>query len=157
MRKVDIETGMMKTRLVMAIGVLMKFTFGIADIRGIVMQSGPDHRDMFIVPPEAYVMRPKVYRKLLELSYGVRDAGREWLKTSDIWILKDMVMKLLIGAHQVIMKRVNDGGRKLLLTKSRDELLAARTTETVKIFIEQVRRRLEVGKAILEGRLNFNG
>lgn len=40
----------MTTRLVMDIGVTMKFKFGVADIRGALMQSGHAHQDIYIVP-----------------------------------------------------------------------------------------------------------
>lgn len=45
-----IATGMMETRLVMDIGVMIKFKFGVADIRGDFMQREPAHRAIYIVP-----------------------------------------------------------------------------------------------------------
>lgn len=156
-RKDAIAAGMVITRLVMAVGMMIKFTFGVADIKGAYMQSGPFRRDIFIIPPGTYRKRGRVYWKLLALAYGVCDAGRQWLKTSDIWMTRDMGMTRLLGAHQVFMRRGRDGKLELIVAKTTDDFLAAGTGEAVRSFFEKMKERFTVGKSIIENRMNFNG
>lgn len=156
-RKDAIAADMTTTRLVLALGMIMNFTFGVADIKGAYMQSGPAHREIFIIPPAAYKKRRRVYWKLLALAYGVCDAGRQWLKTSDIWMINDMGMQRLLGSHQVFTKRNDDGVLALMVAKTTDDFLVAGSREAVEVFFERMKDRFTVGKSIIEKRMKYNG
>lgn len=90
-RKEAIAADMINTRLVLELGMMMGFTFGVADIKGAYMKSGPAPRDIYIyiIPPATYKRKQQVYWKLLALAYGVCDAGRQWIKISDVWMKKE--------------------------------------------------------------------
>lgn len=156
-RKDAIAADMMTTRMVLALGTMMGFTFGVADIKGAYMQSGPARRDIYIIPPAIYKGRQRVYWKLLALAYGVCDAGRQWLKTSDVWMIQDVGMKRLLGAHQVFVKRDENGRLALMVAKTTDDFLAAGNKESVAEFFDQMKKRFTVGKAIIADRMKFNG
>lgn len=156
-RKDAIAADMMMTRLVLALGMIMNFSFGVADIKGAFMQSGPAHRDIYIIPPAAYKSRRKVYWKLLALAYGVCDAGRQWLKTSDSWIIKDMGMNRLTGAHQLFIKRNQEEKLVLIVAKTTDDFLVAGEKGAIEAFFGKMKERFVVGKALIESRMKFNG
>lgn len=98
-RKDSVAADMFITRLVIALGMIMNFSFGVADMKGAFMYSGPAHRDIFTIPPPAYRKRRQTYWKLLAIAYGVCHAGRQWLKTSDSWMLNEVGIQRLTGAH----------------------------------------------------------
>lgn len=99
---------MMMTIFVISLGMIMNFSFGVADIKGAFIQNFPSHRDIYITPPSSYKKRVQVYWKLLALAYGVCDDGIQWLKTSDAWITKIMGIKRLAGDHQLFVERVRN-------------------------------------------------
>lgn len=146
LRKDAIGADMTTTRMVLEFGMMMNFTFGVAGIKGTYMQSSPVHRDIFIITPSAYKKRHLVYWKLLALAYGVFDAGRQWLKTSDLWIIEDLGMHFLIWAHQVFIRRGVNGELKLIVAKQAEDLLAAGSEEAVTDFFEQMKKRFTAGK-----------
>lgn len=98
-----------------------------------------------------------MYRKLLSLAYGVCDSGRKLLKTSDVWMINEVGMKRLVGAHQVFVMRGKGGGRDLMVLMTTDDFLSAGTKESVGIFFGQIERRFTVVKSIIEERMKFNG
>lgn len=156
-RKDAMAADMMMTRLVIALGTIMRFTFGVADIKGAFMQSGPAQRDIYIIPPATYRERRRVYWKLLALAYGICDAGRQWLKTSDTWITKDLGMKRLAGAHQLFIRRDHNEKLVLIVAKTTDDFLVAGEKGAIESFFGQMRERFVVGKAIIERKMKFNG
>lgn len=70
---------MMITRPVNTMGMVMGIEFGVADIKGDLMQRGPERRETYIITPESHIRRKQVYWNLLELEHGLYDAGRQWL------------------------------------------------------------------------------
>lgn len=152
-----IAADMMMTRLVLALGTIMKFSFGVTDIKGAFMQSGPANRDIYIIPPAGYKKKRQIYWKLLALAYGVCDAGRQWLKTSDNWIIRDMGMKRLAGAHQLFAKRNEDGKLTLIVARTTDDFLISGDKGTIEAFMGHMRNRFVVGKAFVEPKMKFNG
>lgn len=121
------------------------------------MQSGPAHRDIYIIPPGSHRRRKHVYWKLLALAYGICDAGRQWLKTSDTWIKREIGMRKLTGAHQIFIKRDQDDKLLIIVAKKTDEFLVAGNKEAIESFFGQMRERFEVGKDIMKSKMKFNG
>lgn len=93
-REDSVAADMMMTRLVIFIGIIMDFSFGMADIKGTFMKSGPTQQDIYIIPPESSKKRRQVYWELLVLAYRVSDAGIQWLKhrtpgSQKLWAWRD--------------------------------------------------------------------
>lgn len=51
-RKDSAAADMKILRIVLSLGVILNFTFGVADIKGAYMQSGPAQRDIYVRPPK---------------------------------------------------------------------------------------------------------
>lgn len=156
-RKGSIAADMMIAILVLALGMIIKFPFGVADIKGAFMHSGLANRDIYIIPLAAYMTSNRVYWKLLALAYFVCDAGRQWLKTTDSCIIKYVGMKRLTGAHQMFVKRNQDQKLTLIVSNTTEDFLVAVKKGAIESFFGQMREMFIVGKAIIEPNMKFNG
>lgn len=159
-RKDSSAADMMVTRLILSLSTILRFTVGVADIKGAYMQSGPIGRDLYVRPPgkmAALSGNPKALWHLVKLPYGVVEASRQWLKTSDEWLLEDTRMKRASGIHQLFVRRNTSGIIDLLVAKTSDDFLVSGNKTTVENFFSRLKSRFEVGKAIIASVMKFNG
>lgn len=77
-------------RLTISLGVMLGFSFGVADVKGAYMQSGPAKRDIYVRPPKEFKQCGKVW-KLTRLPYGIVEAGRQCLCAVETWMTEGSV------------------------------------------------------------------
>lgn len=74
-------------RLVISLGIILGFKFATADVKGACMESGFIKRTIFVRPPKQVNNRKGAYWRLLHLSYGIFEAGSQWLCAVESWVL----------------------------------------------------------------------
>ncbi len=147
----------MVIRLLISISTVLKFNFGCIDIQGAYMQSGPITRELFVLPPRELKSRRGVLWKLLKLPYGISEAGRQWAKTIEYWILNHMNFKRVIGLGQLYIKRNQEQDITLVLAKLTDDLLISGKKDNIIEFSNAIRKRFTTRKVVLDGEIIFNG
>lgn len=144
-------------RLLLAIVTLLPMRLGVLDISGAYMQSGPIKRDLYVRPPREWGCRRGFIWKLLKLPYGISEAGRQWAKVFEEWLITEMNMYTVEGVSQLFIKRRQDGSIMLMVAKVTDDLLIAADTETMREFIKKVNERFKVSKSVVDEQILFNG
>lgn len=155
-RKDAIAANMFVTRLLISIGTLLGFSFGVADIKGAFMQSGPICRDLYVKAPKHMEPDRAIYWKLTKLPYGLSDASRQWLKVSDEWLL-DLGFVRVFGINQLFILRDSEQHIKLMTAKTTDDFLIAGCVDAIETFFISMKERFKVGKALQSNVLQFNG
>lgn len=100
---------------------------------------------------------PKALWHLTKLPYGVIEASRQWLKTSEDWLLNEAQMDRSFGIHQLFYRRHVDGSINLLVAKTSDDFLVSGSRNSIEEFFTRLKVRFEVGKAIIAPVMKFNG
>lgn len=155
-RKDAVAANLFITRLLLSIGTLLRFSFGVADIKGAFMQSGPITRVLFVKPPKLLQSNRNIYWKLKKLPYGVADASRQWLKVSDEWML-DIGFTRVFGVNQLFVARDSNKIIKMIVAKTIDDFLVGGDPSDINRFFKTMSERFEVGKIRIASRLQFNG
>lgn len=99
---------------------MLHLKFGMADMKGALIQSGPITRDIFVKPPKFLEQNRSILWKLKELPYGVVDAGRQWIKVADEW-MSEIGFELVLGIMQLLVARGYHGTIKMIVAKTTDE------------------------------------
>lgn len=73
-------------RMIISLSLLLGFNLATAHVKGAYMQSGPNHRDIYVRPRNRIDDRQTSIWKLLHLAYGIYEAGRRWLCTIENWM-----------------------------------------------------------------------
>lgn len=94
---------------------------------------------------------------LLKLTYGIYEAGRQWDTIIEGWITDDIGMERVPYVRQLFVKRNDSGEIYVFLLRIADDLLFSGSNQDINFFLEQSRKRFEVGKANLDGNILFNG
>lgn len=155
-RKDAVAANLFITRFLLSVGTLMHFKFGVADIKGAFMQSGPITRELYVKPPKLLQVNRNIYWKLKKLPYGVADASRQWLKVSDKW-MHDMGFTRVFGVNQLFVLRGLDGAIKMIVAKTIDDFLVGGEAFDIHSFFSSMSKRFEVGKIRIASTLQFNG
>ena len=148
-------------RLLLSLVTFLGFRIGTADIKGAYLQSGPFQRAIYVRPPREWYRRHrsdrKVLWKLTKLPYGIVEAGRQWQKTVEDWMLTDGGLKRVFGLSQLFIRRDKQDRIVLLIAKVTDDFLAAGKLDYIHEFMDRLQKRFTVGKIVIDKRFHFNG
>lgn len=110
-------------RLLMSLAVLLRFTIGWIDIKGAFLQSGPIKRLLYVRPPRRWVSTRGMLWRLTKLPYGIGEAGRQWAKTFESWMLEEAGLERVFGVGQMYVRRGQSGRIVFILAKVTDDFL----------------------------------
>lgn len=144
-------------RLFCSMAAVLQFRLGCLDIKGAYLQSGPIQREIFVRPPkECGSIRGMLWR-LVKMPYGISEAGRQWAKVFEGWILQEAAFERVFGVSQLFVKRDTSGNITMILAKVTDDLLIAGEPAEIRRFIEHIGERFPISKAIIDSGIKFNG
>ena len=116
-RKDSSNASLFVVRLLLSLATFLGYRIGTADIKGAFLQSGPIQREIFVRPPRSWSSKRSVLWKLRKLPYGIADAGRQWQKTVESWMLEQSGFERVLGITQLFVKRNEYGDIELLVAK----------------------------------------
>ena len=144
-------------RILFAISVFLDFRLGTADIKGAYLQSGPIRRQIYVRPPREWQGPRGMLWLLTKLPYGIVEAGRQWMKTVEDWMLNIARLQRVPGISQLYTKKDTTDRISLLVAKVTDDFLVAGQVEAIKQFMAKLQDRFIVGKVIVDNIFHFNG
>lgn len=160
-RKDSATTQLSMIRLLLSIVTFLGFRLGFADIKGAYLQSGPIQRQIFVRPPKEWQgargMLWKVLWRLTKLPYGIVEAGRQWQKTIERWMLSEGGLESVFGLSQLFAQRDDNGKITLLVAKVTDDFLICGLTTDISRFIDKMKEKFDVGKAVIDNSFLFDG
>lgn len=89
---------MLLTRMIITIRAVMDFSIEAADVKGAYMQGGPITRNIYVIPPKKVHEDNKTLWNLTSLPYGMIEAGRQWGKTAEQWMINEADLKQVHGS-----------------------------------------------------------
>lgn len=98
-------------RLFCNLATILGFRLGCLDIQGAYMQSGPIQIDIYLRPPPEWKTPIGIIWKLIKLPYGITEAGRQWAKVFDSWLMAEAGFECVTGVPQLLVKRSNNRHR----------------------------------------------
>ena len=144
-------------RLLLSLATFLGFRIGTADIKGAFLQSGPIMREIVVRPPREWASSRGTLWKLRKLPYGIVDAGSQWQKTVEAWMLEQAGIERVFGLSQLFVKRDESGRVSLLIDKVTDDFLLADSPDGMKLFTAILEKRFDVGKVIIDDKIHFDG
>lgn len=147
-------------RLLLSIVTFLGFRLGFADIKGAYLQSGPIQRDIYVRPPKEWQgargMLWRVLWRLTKLPYGIVEAGRQWQKTIERWMLSAGGLETVFGLSQLFLQRDINGNIILLVAKVTDDFLIGGSVADITRFIERMKNEFQVGKTLIDTSFLFD-
>ena len=144
-------------RILLAAVTFLGMRLAMADIKGAYLQSGPIQREIYVRPPREWTdARGKVW-KLTKLPYGIVEAGRQWAKTIEDWMLNRVGLQRIKGLNQIYVLRDSVGKISLIVAKVTDDFICGGAIAVIQSFLEDLKKRFEVGKVIIDSKFHFNG
>ena len=144
-------------RLLLSIVTFLGFRLGMADIKGAYLQSGPVKREIYVRPPREWEGCRSTLWKLTKLPYGIVEAGRQWQKTVEAWMLGPGKLERVFGIGQLFVRRNIQGNILLLVAKVTDDFIIGGTIEEIENIIQAMKERFNVGKTISNQPFFFDG
>lgn len=148
-------------RLLLSVSTLLGLQLATADIKGAYLQSGPIKRTIFVRPPKEHLYNQNHHRgtlwKLTKLPYGIVEAGRQWQKTVEDWMLTDVGLTRLFGIIQLFIRRNRHDKIVLIIAKVTDDILIGGHSGYIREFITRLQARFIVGKVVVGNTFIFNG
>ena len=144
-------------RLMLSIACILGLEIGCIDVKSAYLQSGPISRELYIRPPREWDTKRGVVWKLIKLPYGIGEAGRQWAKAIEGWLVNDAQCLRVHGVSQLYIKRGQEGSIMLMIAKLTDDLLMAGTKVAMRQFADLISKRFTISKVILQGEIKFNG
>lgn len=156
-RKDSSNASLFVVRLLLSLVTFLQFRIGTADIKGAFLQSGPIKRDIYVRPPREWNTIRGILWKLLKLPYGIADAGRQWQKVIEEWMLTQAGLERVFGIPQLFVKRDQNDHISLIVAKVTDDFLLGGTIRQMQMFIDDLQKRFIVGKVAIDGKIHFDG
>lgn len=144
-------------RILLSAASIMSLKLGCIDIKSAYMQSGPINRELYVRPPKEYNGQRGILWRLLKLPYGISEAGRQWAKVIETWLLTDGNMERVHGMSQLYVLRNNQSNILMLLAKLTDDLLLAGDLNIMETFSAKIGKRFKLGKVVINSEIKFNG
>lgn len=144
-------------RLLLAVTTFLGMRLAMADVKGAYLQSGPIRREIYVRPPREWKGQRGTLWRLTKLPYGIVEAGRQWAKTVEEWMLTEGGLQRLHGLNQLYVRRNGLGTIILIVAKVTDDFICGGALHLVTAFVRELGKRFEVGKVIIDGKFLFNG
>lgn len=91
------------------------------------------------------------------MPYGITEAGRQWQKVIEEWLLNDAGFERIYGVSQLFVERDRSGTITMLVSKVTDDILMGGSTQHMEVFAARIKKRFEISKVIVDGIIHFNG
>lgn len=98
------------------------------------MQSGPIRRELYVRLHKHINCRQNNVWKLLRLSYGIVEAGQQWLCAIEEWLVTTYKAERITGVDQLFLKKGEDGRIILLIAKVVDDFFLVVPPPLLMIF-----------------------
>lgn len=144
-------------RLMLSLVVVLGFRIGVIDIKGAYLQSGEIKRRIYVRPPPDISGTRGSLWLLTLLPYGITEAGRQWQKVIEEWLLEDEGFERVFGVSQLFVKRNKMGKIIIIIAKVTDDLLMGGSPSEIQNFATEIKKRFDVSKVIIDGAVHFNG
>lgn len=105
------------THLLLSTAITLDLRFESIDVKGAYLQSGPITLDIYVRSPVECNHKRLTLWKLNKSPYGISEAGRQWTKAIDSWMMKDAKLLRVSYVSQLYMKKHTDDNRKCFLQK----------------------------------------
>lgn len=125
-------------RLLLSLLTFFGFCIASAHIKGAFLQSGLIQIDIYVRPPRHRSSIRGILWKLLKPPYGIADAGRQWEKVVEKWMLSDAGLERIFGISQLFANRDKQGNICLLVSKFTGNFLLGGSIQQMKYFIDVV-------------------
>lgn len=143
-------------RLLLSLATILQFSIGCVDIKGAYLQSGAVKRRIYVRPPRQWTKRGLLWL-LTKLPYGFCEAGRQWAKSIEGWMLEDLGLERVFGVSQLYAKRDKNGRILFLLAKLTDDLLMAGSDACIREFTDKISKQYTISKSIIDAEMKYNG
>lgn len=154
----DSSTAQLSTiRLLLSLVTFLGFRLTTADIKGAYLQSGPVKRDIYVRPPREWRGPRMTLWKLLKRPYGIVEAGRQWQKMIEDWMLNTAGLERIVGLSQMFIKRNSSRLIILIVAKVTDDFLLGGSALDMNDFVAMLRKRFIVGKVVVDSKFHFDG
>lgn len=114
-----------------------------ADIKGAYLQSCPIRREIYVRPPRERHSNNRYKRgilwKLTKLPYGIVEAGRQWQKKVEYWMMTQGKLRRVFGISQLFIRRTEQGEIYILVANVTDDFLIGGKTDHVHEFIKRLK------------------
>lgn len=144
-------------RLLLSLETIFMFRIGCIDIKGAYLQSGPIKRRIYVIPPIELGLPRYILWLLRKLPYAISEAGRQWAKEIESWLVHTAGFTRLLGMSQMYIKRDADNRIVLVAVIVTNDILLAGNIELLNQFAEEISTRYKVRKIIIDDMINFNG
>lgn len=144
-------------RLMISIIVILGFRMGIIDVKGAYLQSGNIRRKIYVRPPAEIPNTRGQLWLLTKLPYGITEAGRQWQKSVETWLIGTAGFERVFGVSQLFVKRGDKGKINMIVSKVTDDILMGGSVKHMEEFATMMKKRYEISKTIIDGIINFNG
>lgn len=91
--------------LLVSIVLCLGLSFEVADVKGLFLQRGPILREIFVRPASEFRKKQGILCRLTKPTYGIVEAGRQWAKIVEAWMLRRAGLKGMFGVNQGFFKR----------------------------------------------------
>ena len=92
-----------------------------------------------------------------KLPYGIVEAGRQWQKTIEDWMLEAGKLERVFGIGQMFVKRNRHGRICLLVAKVTDDFIIGGLVDEIGTFIQSMKQRFHLGKTVINQPFFFDG
>lgn len=134
-------------RIMLAVCNFIGLSLTIAEVKGAYLQSGPIQREIFVRPPREWIRKRGCLWKLKKLPYGIIKAGRQWPKEVEEWMLSTAGIDRIRELNQLYVRPDSIRRIILIITKVTDDFICGGSIETMRNFIEDLKKRFEAGKS----------
>ena len=104
---------------------MFRFSIGCIDVKGAYIRSGPIKRAVYVRPPSRWIPNRGILWRLTKPPYGIGEAGRQWAKTFERWLLEEAGLERVYGVFHLYVKRDASGRLIFLVAKVTDDLMMA--------------------------------
>lgn len=131
-------------RLILSLASILLFRLGCIYINSAYLQSSPIKRRIYVRPPRELGLPRHILCKLKKLPYGITEAGREWAKEIESWLIKKSGFKRVKVLSHFYVKRNRRGNIVMVVVKVTDDILVAGSIPVITAFSKEIFRRYKV-------------
>lgn len=140
-------------RLLIFLATFLSFGLGMPDIKGAYLHGGSIKRTIYVRLPTEWSgmknMSVGRFGNLANSKYGIAGTDRQWQQTVESWMLKEFGRGSIIGLSQLFVTRNDQGPISLNIAKVTDDLLCGGSIDASNHFMQQLDRRFDVRKVII--------
>lgn len=127
-------------RILLTVGTFVGFRLGLTEIKGAYLQSGLIRREIFVAPPKEWSGPQGVLWRLRKPPYGIVEAGQQWAKVIEEWILSKEggALERIHGLRQLYVMRDPLENITIKVAKVKDHFIIGSTVRLMPDFINRL-------------------